>query len=168
RRPSPCCIQAALCQPITGAAANGQPAGRSPPPLAPSGLAPLRRRPESCRVAPAAFLFVPIYELRQMRVVMLTIARRQGLIPDEKGEDVAGWPGRTPANSWLTVSVPIAELSQWCVGPRRRGDRHGADRGCGKGNRVGGDASVALDVTRLTSARIGRLSRECARSLHQP
>jgi len=149
--------------------------------LAPSGLAPLRRRPESCRVAPAAFLFIPIYELRQMRVVMLTIARRQGLLPDEKGEDVAGWPGRTPANgwltvsvtpanSWLTVSVPIAELSQWCVGPRQRGDRHGADRACGKGNRVGGDASVALDVTRPTtpkSARISRLSRECARSLHQ-
>jgi hypothetical protein len=124
-----------------------------------------------------------------MRVVMLTIARRQGLLPDEKGEDVAGWPGRTPANgwltvsvtpanswltvsvtpanSWLTVSVPIAELSQWCVGPRRRGDRHGADRGCGKGNRVGGDASVALDVTRPKSAPIGHLSGETTRSLHQ-
>ena len=116
-----------------------------------------------------------------MRVVMLTIARRQGLLPDEKGEDVAGWPGRTPANgwltvsvtpanSWLTVSVPIAELSQWCVGPRRRGDRHGADRGCGKGNRVGGDTSVALDVTRLSTPKstpTGRLSQECARSMHQ-
>src|SRR5438132_14114185 len=36
---------------------------------------------------------------------------------------------------------------------RQRGDRHGADRACGKGNRVGGDASIALDVTRLSTPK---------------
>ena len=67
--------------------------------------------------------------------------------------------------AWIDRSKPTGSDRR-----RQRGDRQGARRACGKGDRVGGDASIALDVTRLStpkSAAIGHLSRERPRSLHQ-
>src|SRR5438128_2720794 len=50
--------------------------------------------------------------------------------------------------AWIDRSKPTGSDRR-----RQRGDRHGADRACGKGNRVGGDASIALDVTRLSTPK---------------